>query len=298
MSRTTTTAPGGMLRVRRTRRKRKRDMRLQAPGERRTDPLHALQTLQRPEGAQRAAVRHDPRRERGTDPGQALELRGARDVEVQDEHARRGSAGRRKGRRGSGRGPGRSPGSPARRGGRRGSARRRPPAAGCDRGVHLRDLERELRAVGRRRTRRPNRGGPTDGDSKRRDRGHEQESAMLGWRRHAEPLVRRPSRAVPVRCGPARGLPDRSQMQCAHAPRVDYCHSGVALMRLCCCVDRQKPATSRGPAEVSLRRRPRSAGSPATPCPACPPACGARGSRGRSHRSPAAPWPGAAHGHP
>lgn len=285
MSRTTTTAPSGMLRVRRTRRKRKRDMRLQPSGECGTDPLHALQTLERSERAVRGPLLHDARRERWTDPGEALEIRSGRDIEVDHEFARCRRACRGAVRRGT-----------VRR--RRRRARRRSPATGRDGGVHSRDLQRERRSVGRGRLRRPQRRDPTDGDAECRDRGDEQEGAMLGGRWHAEALVRWTPSSAPVHRGPARGLPPRSCVDRGPASRSPrYAYSGVLMFR-CCCDVRRFIATSRGPSRGSRRHRRRSAASTATPCPACPRACGATGSRGRSRRSPAAPWRGAAHGHP
>ncbi len=82
VSRRSAPARRGHLRQFKTRRKGKRDMRLQLGSERRPDPLHPLQTVERTERSVALPILHDPRRQRRADPRQRLQSRRIRDVDV------------------------------------------------------------------------------------------------------------------------------------------------------------------------------------------------------------------------
>ena len=162
-----------------TTRRRECDMRREARRERRADPLHALQLLERSECTVRFPISDDPGGERGSDPRKEVERSRVGAVEV-DRFPRRGHRARR--RRWC------RPG-PARRGGRRLPSTRlasgRPAAATGDRRIHPRDLVRERCAVGRRDRILANGTEAPHAGAQHRDRSDEQEGPVFGGSRHA-----------------------------------------------------------------------------------------------------------------
>lgn len=161
-----------MLRVVRTRGKRKRDIWLESRGERGPDPVHALQAGQRTEWSSCGAIGHDPRGKRGSDPGEAVELFGAGDIEIDVERGiDAGDRYRPRRRRDAGR-----------RGGSRRSVPRSTPTLATQREdrVHIRDLTGERGAIGSRKGGFLECSDSPHADAERRDGRDEEERSVFG----------------------------------------------------------------------------------------------------------------------
>ena len=145
----------------------------EAGGQRGADALHPLETFERSERSEAVARGDDAGGQGGPDAGEGLELGGGGAVEV---HLRR--------RRGRGTGG---------RGGTRDEGR-----------VHGRQLAGEGLAVRGRDGGLPPGATAADGETKRRHRGHKQQGASLGWRRHPLPYPRATGPPAPIRCARAQ----------------------------------------------------------------------------------------------
>ena len=197
VSRTTTAARERNLRVGRTRRTGKRDMRPKPLSQRRSDPTDLIERIHGTERAKSRALLHDPRRQRRSDPGQAIQFVDRGQVHVDGFHRRFGARRARRPR------PGRWTSARQRRGRRRRTGGRvalprsappgpsgpRPtmPPAGDDR-VDAGELVRERGS--RRRGGRGvvDRAPPADAGAERGDRGDEDQGLAFGRRRHQETL--------------------------------------------------------------------------------------------------------------
>ncbi len=180
-------------RARRTGRRRESDQWLKTGGERRADPAHFLQRLQRAEATVRIPVGDDPRRQGGADPRQGVQFCRGGSVEID-------GAGRRR-RRGCTqcKAPG-ARGRARRLGGRRG------PAASAARHcrIHQGDLPRQCLAVTGRYLGSAQDPAPPHPEPQRRDRGHEEERASFRRGRHGVRSRRPRCPPLPDRCRPAQ----------------------------------------------------------------------------------------------